>query len=224
MSEGTATMQSKTQIMGTILDGLLPQELKVNADKLLSISTAPAFTGSANRYREQLGRARQIYSRLFFEPDFAHRSPSELMLAQYYVSKRDLAQSALQLYTSAKNSRIPVKRLPFGAELIEELKSLSEIADVLSGRVMAEKQNRNEARQKMQDDLAKEAKGLIKRVREAAGVKNKTALPDNQGKASGGLASQRILSSDEVSAMLGNVAMTAEGIRQSAEALLASRN
>ena len=217
-------MQSKTQIMGTILDGLLPQELRIDADKLLSLSTESAFTGSVNRYREQLSRARQIYSRLFFEPDFGHRSPSELMLAQYYVSKRDLAQSALQLYTSARNTRIPVKRLPFGAELIEELKNLNEIADVLTGRVIAEKQHKDEARTKMQGDLATEAKGLVKRVLEAAGAKSGTELPDNKGKASDGLSSQRILSSDDVRAMLGNVAMTAEGIRQSAEAVLASRN
>jgi len=217
-------MQSKPEIMGTILDGLLPQELRVDADRLLSISTDSDFIGSANRYREQLGRARQVYSRIFFEPDSAHRSPSDLMLAQYYVSKRDYVQSALQLYTSAKNSRIPIKKLPFGAELIEALKGLNEIVDVFTGKVMVEKKRDSEARQKMRDDLVKEANGLIKRVQKAAGVKSGTRLPENQGKASQGLSSQRILSADEISTMLGNIVMTAESVGKSADALLASRN
>lgn len=206
------------------MDSLLPQALRADPDKLSSMSTDPDFVGSANRFREELGRARQIYSRLFFEPDSAHRSPSELMLAQYFISKRDWAQSALQLYTSARNTRTSIKRLSFGPELIGELQSLNEIVDFLTERKTVEEQSSNAALLKMHDDLFKEANGLVQRVRKAAGVTHGAELPGDNVKASGGLTSQRILSADEVRLMLGNIVMTAESVAKSADSLVVQQN
>jgi hypothetical protein len=217
-------MQSNTSTTGAILDGLLPMELRADAGKLASISTDSDYSGSATRYMEQTDRARKIYSRMFFEPDFAHRSPSVLLLAQYYVSRRDWTQSALQLYTSAKNSRIPVKKLPFGAELIDELDRLNEIVNVITDRVTAEKRDLAGAWLKMRDNLRQEVKGLVERVTKAAGGKSGKQLPGNTAKASEGLFSQRVLSSEEVSVMLGNIAMTAESVAKSVEDLPAYHN